>query len=217
MDKVANLIIIKNRFANLSKKELKEKEKDYYENRFFRYFQYHKGRSFIILIAVIILILCFAFNYPINGDIDNTNPITVVFSALGFFTANIFLALLLTVIGVETFMSRDELNELKTANEEHIDIEIENIKKNPTANKIRKVSNLLQKILLYKNKKSIYIDNNEKISNSDIDGQNDNINFTNIFNKSNNNIDLLNTFKTELLSISDEEKKFKFSNELLDN
>ena len=46
-------------------------------------------------------------------------------SVVGFIAANVFLALLFTILGVETFMSREELNEIKIELPNVIEEEIE--------------------------------------------------------------------------------------------
>lgn len=122
MANVASKVVYLNKFSGLSKDELDKKISENKQNQFWRYITKHKGRSFIILLSIIILILCFTFSIPTNGDQDTSSTFNHIASILGFFASNIFLCLLITIIGVETYFSREELEQLK--------IELENKTKN---------------------------------------------------------------------------------------
>lgn len=58
-------------------------------------------------------------NYPINGDLyegtdeNPSNGLTTSMSLIGYISAQVFVTLLITVLGIETFMSRQELDQLK--------------------------------------------------------------------------------------------------------
>lgn len=78
-----------------------------------RYIANNKYKSLFLLTIIIFIIYLIYFEIPINGDYkENGNKITNYFSILGYISMNIFVVLLLTVLGVETYMIKDELRNL---------------------------------------------------------------------------------------------------------
>lgn len=187
---VANNIANINRFKHLTKDKLIKKTEEYKKNKFKRYIYNHKGRIAVIFLTILILIICFYFAIPTNGDQDTTNKYTHLLSILGFFASNIFLCLLITVIGVETYFSRDEYEQLESALNDKIDNGfkiLENIENMDIINKINKTINKIKNYKLKKNKiihgendstrsvnfdRSTYVENLQRI--------NDNINELNL-------------------------------------
>jgi len=112
-------------------KSLEEKINHYYNNRIKRYFLNHKGRTIFMIVCIILLFVCALTQYPIDGTINATDLFSKCMSVLGFISANVFLALLFTILGVETYMSREELNELKKEIEPAIADIVEKNKNNP--------------------------------------------------------------------------------------
>lgn len=163
---VSNAIYI-NKFKNLSNDKLIEKSKQLNNDKFKRYIYKHKGRTIIILITIIILLLCFIYAIPTNGDQDTTTVMTHIGSILGFFASNVFLCLLLTVVGVETYFSRDEFEQLDVALNEKLEDNFEKLKKIDNNQVINRLKNTIKKI---KKNKVDKTDNtiNKKFGNSEI-------------------------------------------------
>lgn len=145
-ENVATNITNLNKFKHLSREKLIRKTEDYKNNKLKRYFYKHKGRTIIILFSIIILILCFTFAIPTDGGQDTTNIYTHVGSVLGFFASNIFLCLLLTVIGVETYFSRDEFEQLESALDDKIDEGFKSLQKKDDDAVIDKLQRIVKKI-----------------------------------------------------------------------
>lgn len=99
--------------------EVVQRIKHHKQNKLSRYFKYHKWRIIFIIICVILLFICAFMNYPINGDLyegTDENPATILttsISLIGFISAQVFVTLFITVLSIETFMSRQELDQLK--------------------------------------------------------------------------------------------------------
>lgn len=93
--------------------------KSHKKNKLSRYFKNHKWRIIFIIICVILLFICAFMNYPINGDLyegtdeNPPNGLTTSMSLIGYISAQVFVTLLITVLSIETFMSRQELDQLK--------------------------------------------------------------------------------------------------------
>lgn len=104
-----------NRFGYLKENELREKIKETKKQKFWRFFKKHKWRVTFIFITIAILIICFIYKIPINGDLDTSTKVRHMGSVFGYFTASIFACLLITVLGVETYFSREEMKELNDA------------------------------------------------------------------------------------------------------
>ena len=109
----------------ISKDQLDVMIKTYNSNKFKRYFLNHKGRTIFMIICIILLFVCALTEYPIDGSINTGDTFSKFMSVVGFIAANVFLALLFTILGVETFMSREELNEIKIELPNVIEEEIE--------------------------------------------------------------------------------------------
>lgn len=103
----------------------------YYNNRIKRYFLNHKGRTIFMVGCIILLFACALTQYPIDGSINTNTLFSKCMSVIGYISANVFLALLFTILGVETYMSREELNELKKEIKEESNNIIEKNKNNP--------------------------------------------------------------------------------------
>lgn len=114
------------------KERLQKKISDYNKTKFTRYFKNHKWRITIIIICIIILMVCVFTGFPINGDIDNANGGSRFMSLLGYISANIFIVLLVTVLGIETLLSRTESEELKQESARILSDSVETNKNNPT-------------------------------------------------------------------------------------
>lgn len=215
---ISKSIIANNRFANLNTEQLIQKQQDYHSNKFIRYFKAHKGRTLILFILMIILLICFYYQIPINGDLDTTNSLTQTASAISYIIANIFTTLLIAIIGVETYMSREELNELKEMADTQM-INLLETKKNNYLN-IEKLKNFIEKYYnelkinnkilnkykipknIEKNTNSIYVKPNK------ISASNDN---EEIIIK---NDDLVKLLEEQLLIIDDPKLKFKMLKKL---
>ena len=110
---------------------LDKKIDDYNNHKFTRYFYNHKGRTIFIIFCIILLFVCALTEYPIDGSINSDSTVSKFMSVVGFIAANVFLALLFTILGVETFMSREELNEIKIELPKVIEEEIKKNKSKP--------------------------------------------------------------------------------------
>ena len=95
------------------KERLKKQVSEYKKTRFTRYFINHRWRIAFIVLCIILLLVCIFTGFPINGDIDTTNNGSKFMSLLGYTSANIFIVLLVTVLGIETLLSRTESEQLK--------------------------------------------------------------------------------------------------------
>lgn len=124
--------------------------KQHKKNKLKRYFINHKGRSLFMIICVILLIVCAFTNYPINGDIESNTGFSRLMSIFGYISANVFIALLFTILGVETYMSREELKEIEKTSSR---IFKDDIKNNINDNVYK--SNLLEKIKRIKSKNKL--------------------------------------------------------------
>ena len=142
---VTKTAVLVNKFSELTKDKLIEKVKENDKNKFWRYITKHKGRTIIIIIAIIILVLCFMFSIPTNGDQDTTSAINHIGSILGFFASNIFICILLTIIGVETYFSREELEQLKYELNNRTVEELNKLKNKDDNRIISKIKNIFNK------------------------------------------------------------------------
>jgi hypothetical protein len=139
------------RKSSIIKNDLDNKLKVLKKNKFTRYFTKHKGRTFIILCIVIFLLICIFMPepIPIDGGIDDSNILRKLLSLIGFLSSNLLLALLVSIIGVETFLSREELSEIRNQEKKFgLDILVNARKKlkNSGKNKIKKLKDLINKI-----------------------------------------------------------------------
>lgn len=114
----------------ISQYNIDEKIKNYQSNKLKRYFFNHKGRTFFMALCIILLFVCALTEYPIDGSINSDDTISKFMSVVGFISANVFLALLFTILGVETYMSQEELKEIKSYLPNVITLEIEKKKSN---------------------------------------------------------------------------------------
>lgn len=162
---MANNVVCIKRFQKncITPELLDSKKKEYHENKFKRYFLNHKGRTFFMILCIMILFICAMTEYPIDGSINSSDQFSKFMSILGFISANVFMALLFTILGVETYMSREELNEINSYLPNAIESEINKNKNDPEfRNYLRKlVKNLSGKNL---NKKEEIYNNNGKVS-----------------------------------------------------
>jgi hypothetical protein len=132
------------------KERLQKKISDYNKTKFTRYFINHRWRMAFIAICIILLIVCVFTGFPINGDIDNKNGGSKFMSLLGYTSANIFIVLLVTVLGIETLLSRAESEELKKDSARVGNDLTENYKNNPD-----RLKKILQALNVIKNNKTI--------------------------------------------------------------
>jgi hypothetical protein len=158
----------------VSKDNIDEKIENYQSNKLKRYFFNHKGRTIFMVCCIILLFICALTEFPIDGSINSNNTFSKFMSVVGFISANIFLALLFTILGVETYMSREELNEIKSYLPPIIEQEIEQKKSNPA------VLNYLQNILSKRSRnkyvtKKIVIEQSNKIGTGESDIELNNI------------------------------------------
>lgn len=158
----------------ISKEDIDIKIKNYNSNKFKRYFLNNKGRTFFMILCIIILFICALYEYPIDGSIESKNTFSKLMSLVGLISANVFLALLFTILGVETYMSQEELKEIKSYLPTAIEQEIENKKSNP------KFLDYFENRLLkkYRNKyttKKIIVDDSTKIARGESDTDINNI------------------------------------------
>lgn len=105
--------------------------KQYKKNKFTRYFSNHKGRTLFMIICIIILFICAFTQYPINGDIKDDNYLSKFMSLVGYISANVFIALLFTIVGVETYLSREELEQIRINTARQLNDTIQKNKDNP--------------------------------------------------------------------------------------
>lgn len=155
------------------KERLQKKISDYNKTKFTRYFINHRWRMAFIVICIILLIVCVFTEFPINGDIDNTNGGSKFMSLLGYTTANIFIVLLVTVLGIETLLSRTESEELKKDSARVGNDLTDNYKNNPD-----RLKKILQAVKVIKNNKNIItrkilVDSKSKYIPKDFSGQNE--------------------------------------------
>jgi len=115
----------------ISKDQLDVMIKTYNSNKFKRYFLNHKGRTIFMIICIILLFVCALTEYPIDGSINAGDKFSKFMSVIGFISANVFLALVFTILGVETYMSQEELHEIKSYLPTAIKEEVEKKKSNP--------------------------------------------------------------------------------------
>lgn len=112
-----------------------------------RYFKNHKWRVIFIIISIILLFICAFNSYPINGDLYEgtddkpSTPLTTSMSMIGYISAQVFVTLLITVLGIETFMSRQELDKLKDTSRQVVNKEV-----NKNQNNLNFLNNLYNKI-----------------------------------------------------------------------
>lgn len=91
---------------------LNAKRLNYKKTKLTRYFSHHKGRIFFIILCIIILLICVFTQFPIDGSINTDTTLSKFMSLLGYISSSIFMALLLSVLTVETYLSREELNKI---------------------------------------------------------------------------------------------------------
>lgn len=132
------------------KERLQKKISDYNKTKFTRYFINHRWRIAFIVICIILLIVCVFTGFPINGDIDNTNEGSKFMSLLGYTSANIFIVLLVTVLGIETLLSRTESEQLKQESTRVGNDLTDKNKNNPD-----RLKKILQALKVIKNNKNI--------------------------------------------------------------
>lgn len=151
---IASQVVYINKFSGLNKDELESKINENKQNRFLRYFTKHQGRTTLIIFLIIILLLCYYFSIPINGDQDAKNIYTKIGSAFGYFSAQIFLCLLITILGIETYFSREEMEQLQIELKQTTQKDINKIKnklllesKKQNVNKIEKILSKLKNTL----------------------------------------------------------------------
>jgi predicted nucleic acid-binding protein len=180
----------------VSQDNIDEKIENYQSNKLKRYFFNHKGRTFFMALCIILLFVCALTEYPIDGSINSDDTFSKFMSVVGFISANVFLALLFTILGVETYMSQEELKEIKSYLPNVIALEIEKKKSNPA------VLDYLQNILSKKSKKK-YVTRKIAVEKSNTTGRGESdIELTNI-------LDFIKILSTsELTKIYEDLKKF---------
>ena len=155
------------------KETLKKQVSEYKKTRFTRYFINHKWRIAFIVICIILLIVCVFTGFPINGDIDTTNGGSKFMSLLGYTSANIFIVLLVTVLGIETLLSRKESEQLKKESARVGNDLTDKNKNNP--NRLKKIFQALRVIKNNKNiiSRKILVDSKSKYIPKEFSGQNE--------------------------------------------
>lgn len=155
------------------KEKLKNKISYYNKTKFTRYFINHRWRIAFIVICIILLIVCVFTGFPINGDIDNTNDGSKFMSLLGYTSANIFIVLLVTVLGIETLLSRTESEQLKQESTRVGHDLTDNNKNNPA--RLQKILHALKVIKNNKNiiTRKILVDSKSKYNPKEFSGQNE--------------------------------------------
>jgi hypothetical protein len=156
------------------KERLKKQLYEYKKTSFTRYFINHRWRIAFIVLCIILLIVCIFTGFPINGDIDTTNNGSKFMSLLGYTSANIFIVLLVTVLGIETLLSRTESEQLKKDSARIGNDLTDNNKNNP--NRLKKILQALQVIKNNKNiiSRKIFVDSvKSKYSTNKFSGQNE--------------------------------------------
>lgn len=143
--------------VNKSLKDILKKRNKIQNQNLSRYFKYHKGRTIVILLVIIVLIICVIINIPINGDIDYTNGLSKFLSFIGYISANIFVVVLITILSVETLMSREELKELDNTIEYKLSTYNKDILKDIVSKKKINSTCLLNKLQLIKKKYKVNI------------------------------------------------------------
>lgn len=152
---------------------LKKQVSEHKKTRFTRYFINHKWRIAFIVICIILLIVCVFTGFPINGDINKTDVGSKVMSLLGYTSANIFIVLLVTVLGIETLLSRKESEQLKKESARVGNDLTDKNQNNP--NRLKKILQALQVIKNNKNKitRKILVDSKSKYIPKEFSGQNE--------------------------------------------
>jgi hypothetical protein len=112
MDPSIAVAIQNQKELNEAKRKLDVKRYQYKKKKLTRYFYHHKGRTLIIFICIIILCICVFTQYPIDGSIDTETYLSKFMSLLGYIASSVFVALSLSVLAVETYLSREELNKI---------------------------------------------------------------------------------------------------------
>ena len=155
------------------KERLKKQVSEYKKTRFTRYFINHKWRIAFIVLCIILLLVCIFTGFPINGDIDTTNNSSKFMSLLGYTSANIFIVLLVTVLGIETLLSRTESEQLKNDSARVGNDLTDNNKNNPK--RLKKIFQALQVIKNNKNRitSKILVDSKSKYIPKEFSGQNE--------------------------------------------
>jgi hypothetical protein len=155
------------------KERLQKQVSEYKKTRFTRYFINHSWRIAFIVLCIILLLVCIFTGFPINGDIDTTNNGSKFMSLLGYTSANIFIVLLVTVLGIETLLSRTESEQLKKESARVGNDLTDNNKNNP--NRLKKIFQALQVIKNNKNiiTRKILVDSKSKYIPKEFSGQNE--------------------------------------------
>ena len=155
------------------KERLQKQVSEYKKTRFTRYFINHSWRIAFIVLCIILLLICIFTGFPINGDIDTTNNGSKFMSLLGYTSANIFIVLLVTVLGIETLLSRTESEQLKKESARVGNDLTDNNKNNP--NRLKKIFQALQVIKTNKNRitRKILVDSKSKYIPKEFSGQNE--------------------------------------------
>jgi hypothetical protein len=111
-----------------------------------RYIANNKFKCLFLLTIIIFIIYLIYYEIPIDGSYkENGTIVNNFFSIFGYISINIFVVLLLTILGVETFMIKDELRNL--SNEEiYTKEEIEE-----TIKKIQQLPKQLEQVQIFKN------------------------------------------------------------------
>jgi hypothetical protein len=106
--------------------------KKYDDNKLSRYFLKHKGKVLIIIICfIIICIAIFVGEAQIDGSINTTNTKTKMASIIGFIFTNLFMVMLITISGIETYFSREEYKILEKDLNKTLDSKIKEQINNP--------------------------------------------------------------------------------------
>lgn len=169
-----------------------------------RYIANNKYKSLFLLTIIIFILYLIYFEIPINGDYkENESKLVNYLSILGYISINIFVVLLLTVLGVETYMIKDELRNI--SNEEIItNNEIEEAMQNlPNVLKLIRQNafkdpNLIKKLkqsseIIELETKPVFIGKNQIINNNNIIQKN-----------GSNNITIIDKFESQILQLKNE-------------
>ena len=138
----------------LTKEELDAKREAWKSRKITRYFTKHKYRTAFMFCCLVILIVCISLDIPITGDMPEEKPEEKTeekpeekteekpkekteenekiskdgkkaLAFFGFISSSVFMALLFTILGVETYLSREELEEINRGQQDQIKVNVE--------------------------------------------------------------------------------------------
>jgi len=161
----------------LTKEEVDAKREAWKSRKITRYFTKHKYRTAFMFGCLVILIVCISLDIPITGDMpeekteekaEENNKISKegkkALAFFGFISSSVFMALLFTILGVETYLSREELEEINRGQQEQIKVNVEK-KKNDVSFIDKYVKPLLSK---FNKRSTIHSGSNENNENTKI-------------------------------------------------